>query len=102
MPGARPSPGRALLAERNAVTTTPDGRDLAQAEWRRIPEFPKYQITPDGDIRNQRTGNLLTEVQNKTTGAWSYTLRKAMPNGVLKNFTRNYRTLLTSAYPEVR
>lgn len=82
------------------MTTTTDGRTLT--EWRRIPEFPKYQITPDGDVRNTRTGKLLTEVQNKTTGAWSYTLRKTMPDGRLKNYTRNYRTLLLSAYPEMR
>lgn len=82
------------------MTTTKDGRTLT--EWRRIPEFPKYQITPDGDVRNQRTGKLLTEVENQRTGAWSYTLRKLMADGALKNYTRNYRTLLVSAYPETR
>jgi hypothetical protein len=80
------------------IIQTADHRALTV--WRRLPEFPKYQITPDGDIRNIRTGRLLAEVQNKTTGAYSYTLRKAMPDGRLKNYTRNYRTLVQSAYPE--
>lgn len=82
------------------MTITMDGRDLSAAEWRAIPEFPKYQITPDGDVRNRRTGKLLTEVQNQRTGAWAYTLRKTMPCGRLKNFTRNYQSLLLNAYPE--
>lgn len=80
------------------TTETPDGRTLT--EWRRIPDLPKYQVTPDGDVRNIRTGRLLTETLNKTTGAYSYTLRRQMPDGRLLNVTRNYRTLIKSAYPE--
>jgi len=80
------------------MTKTADGRDLSNAVWRTIPEFPKYQITPDGDVRNKRTGKLLAEVENKTTGAWSYTLRKQLPNGGLKNYTRNYTSLVQDTY----
>ena len=80
------------------TTKTADGRDLSAATWRTIPEFPKYQITPDGDIRNRRTGKLLTEHQNQTTGAWAYTLRKTMPGGRLKNYTRNYQSLIRDTY----
>jgi hypothetical protein len=77
---------------------TPDGRTLTV--WRRIPEFPKYQITPDGDVRNIRTGRLLAETENKTTGAYYYTLGKLTPDGRYISTTRNYRTLVASAYPE--
>jgi len=84
------------------TTQTADGRDLTAAVWRTIPEFPKYQITPDGDIRNRRTGKLLTEVENKTTGAYAYTLRKQLPGGRLKNYTRNYQSLIRDAYPEMK
>jgi hypothetical protein len=80
------------------TTETPDGRTLTT--WRRIPEFPKYQITPDGDIRNIRTGRLLAETENKTTGAFYYTLNKLTPDGRLISTSRNYRTLLAQAYPE--
>ena len=71
---------------------TADGRELTT--WRTIPEFPKYQITPDGDIRNRRTGRLVNEHQNPVTGAFAYTLRKLMPDGRLKNYSRNYTSLV--------
>ena len=80
------------------MTRTADGRELTT--WRTIPEFPKYQITPDGDIRNRRTGKLVNEWQNKTTGTWSYALRKQLPDGRLRNYNRNYTSLVRQAYPE--
>lgn len=80
------------------TTQTPDGRVLT--EWRTIPEFPKYQITPDGDVRNERTGRLVKEHQNHVTGAYAYTLRKLMPDGRLKNYSRNYVSLVRDAWPE--
>ena len=80
------------------TTQTPDGRTLT--EWRTIPEFPKYQITPDGDVRNERTGRLVKEHQNRITGAYAYTLRKLMPDGRLKNYSRNYVSLVRDAWGE--
>jgi len=80
------------------VTTTPDGRALT--EWRTIPGLPKYEITPDGDVRNRDNGKLLTEWQNKTTRAWSYSLRQDLPDGTVRKCNRNYRTLVAAAYPE--
>ena len=80
------------------TTKTADGRELTT--WRTIPEFPKYQITPDGDVRNRRTGKLVNEWQNKTTGNWSYALRKQLPDGRLRNYNRNYASLVRQAYPE--
>lgn len=80
------------------TTQTADGRVLA--EWRMIPEFPIYEITPDGDVRNARTGRLVKEWENKTTGAWSYTLRKQMPDGRLVNRNRNYVSLVRDAWGE--
>ena len=80
------------------TTKTADDRELTV--WRTIPEFPKYQITPDGDVRNRRTGKLVNEWQNKTNGNWAYTLRKQLPDGRLRNYNRNYESLLRQAYPE--
>jgi hypothetical protein len=80
------------------MTTTPDGRTLTT--WRTIPGFPKYQITPDGDVRNRDNGKLLSEWQNKTTGSYAYSLRKDMPDGTVRKCNRNYRTLVAAAYPE--
>jgi hypothetical protein len=82
------------------TTQTLDGRDLTAATWRTIPEFPIYEITPDGDVRNRRTGRLVREWQNKTTGAWSYALRKLMPDGSLVNRNRNYTSLVRQTYGE--
>ena len=80
------------------TTQTPDGRTLTV--WRTIPEFPKYQITPDGDVRNERTGRLVKEVLNKGNGSWAYTLKRQMPDGRLKNYTRNYASLVRDAWGE--
>lgn len=66
-------------------------------EWRVLPEFPKYEITDDGDVRNRETKKKLNEIQNKRTGAWSYCLRYA--NG--KNTHRAYEGLIHSAWPEL-
>jgi hypothetical protein len=75
---------------------TADGRDLTAATWRTIPEFPKYQITPDGDIRNRRTGRPVKEHRRETNGAYSYSLRR--DDGT--KTSRNYASLLRDAYPE--
>ena len=53
---------------------TADGRTLGAEDFRRIPGFRKYSISRDGDVRNIRTGKLLKEGCNPTTGAYSYTL----------------------------
>lgn len=76
---------------------TADGRDLTHATWRTVPGFPAYQITPDGDVRNRRTGKLLRESRNPTTpGTYFYTLWR--PDGT--KTSRNYLTLTRDAYPE--
>lgn len=78
------------------TTQTADGRDLTAAEWRTIPGFPAYEITPDGDIRNRQTGRLLRESENHKTGAWSYTLWRT--NGT--KTSRNYASLVRDAWGE--
>ena len=80
------------------MTRTKDGRELT--EWRTIPTLPKYEITPDGDVRNFRTGKLVNEWQNKKTGAYNYTLWQAQRDGTSRKVNRNYKTLLKLAYPE--
>jgi len=66
--------------------------------WRTLPEFPDYQITDDGDIRNKWTLKKINEVQNKKTGAWSYSLRR--PDG--RSTCRSYEGLIHSAFPELK
>jgi hypothetical protein len=67
-------------------------------EWRTLPEFPDYQITEDGDVRNKWSFETVNETQNKNTGAWSYPLRRA--NG--KSTHRAYWGLIYSAFPELK
>jgi len=76
------------------MTFTADGRDLTHEEWRTIPGFTKYEITVDGDIRNRRTHQLLKEVQNKRTGAYSYTLWRDNNTKT----ARTYQSLLRDAW----
>jgi len=66
-------------------------------EWRVLPEFPKYEVTEDGDVRNRETKEILTETENQKTGAYAYSLRRA--NG--KHTTRHYQGLIYSAFPEL-
>jgi hypothetical protein len=79
---------------------TADGRDLTGAEWRTVPDLPKYEVTRDGDVRNARTGRLIREFQDPNSGAWAYSLKREAPGGGLKNTTRTYRSLVRAAYPE--
>lgn len=67
-------------------------------EWRVLPEFPKYEITDDGDVRNRDTRKLLNETQNKRTGVWSYSLRRN--DGT--NTHRGCWSLIYSAFPELK
>ena len=78
------------------MTITADGRDLSSEPWRTIPGLTKYQITQDGDVRNTRTGKLLKESQNPTTGAYSYTLWR---DGGGKT-SRTYQSLVKDAWEE--
>lgn len=68
------------------------------SEWRTLPEFPTYEITEDGDVRNKGSKRKLKEVQNKKTGAWSYSLRKE--DG--RSTCRNFWGLIYSAWPEAK
>jgi NUMOD4 motif. len=68
------------------------------SEWRTLPEFPKYEITSDGDVRNRESKKQLNEIENKKTGAWSYSLRRA--DGF--STCRHYEGLIYSAWPELK
>lgn len=65
--------------------------------WRALPEFPNYEITQDGDVRNKDTRSPISETLNKTTGSYYYALRKR--NGDV--CSRHYWGLIYSAYPEL-
>jgi hypothetical protein len=67
---------------------------LTGEAWRTIPGFRKYKITRDGDVKNVRTGKLLKESQNPTTGAYHYTLHK---DGGGKT-SRNFQSLIDLAW----
>jgi len=66
-------------------------------EWRTLPEFPKYEITSDGDVRHGRTKKKLKEVENKKTGAYSYSLRRNDGTTTCRSFWG----LVYSAFPEL-
>lgn len=70
---------------------------MGKNEWRTIPDFPLYEVTAEGDVRNRDTWKLLKEQENLKTGAWSYSLWK---DG--RNYSRNFWTLVYSAYPELK
>lgn len=66
-------------------------------EWRTLPEFPKYEITSDGDVRNRETKKVLKELQNPVSKAWAYSLRRNDGRATMRNFW----TLVYSAWPEL-
>ncbi|WNN94586.1 HNH endonuclease [Arthrobacter phage Lewando] len=76
-----------------AVTADPE----PAREWRRLPEFPKYEIAADGTLRNWWTKKKLTKIQNKRTGAYSYGIHRE--DG--RSTHRNPDVLLWSAWPEL-
>lgn len=76
---------------------TADGRDLTKEEWRVIPEFPKYEVTSDGDVRHKETHMLLAE-QVGPRGGHFYTLW-GKDN---KSYSRGFWGLIYSAFPEIR
>lgn len=67
------------------------------SEWRTLPEFPDYEITSDGDVRNRWSHRKLKETQNKNTGAWSYSLRRKDKTSTQRAFWG----LIYSAWPEL-
>ena len=71
---------------------------MTRQEWRTLPEFPNYEITEDGDVRNKWTYRVLKEIENKRTGAWHYSLRR--PDGT--STSRGFWSLIYSAYPELK
>jgi hypothetical protein len=66
-------------------------------EYRRLPEFPKYEIAADGTLRNWWTKKKLKKIQNKRTGAYSYGIHRE--DG--RSTHRNPDVLLWSAWPEL-
>lgn len=65
--------------------------------YRTLPEFPDYEITSEGDVRNRWTKRKINETQNKNTGAWSYSLRRKDKTSTQRNFWG----LVYSAWPEL-
>jgi hypothetical protein len=66
-------------------------------EWRVLPEFPKYEITEEGDVRNRLTKKKLNEIENKRSGAFSYCLWIDDK----RSTHRHYEGLIYSAFPDL-
>lgn len=81
---------RAAESEFKAISVRPS------ADFRRLPEFPKYEISADGELRNWWSKKKLNLKQNTVTGAWSFSLRRN--DG--RSTQRSKESLLKSAYPE--
>lgn len=64
-----------------------------RAEYRVIPEFPKYMINKDGVVRNAETGRMMS---SERPDGLSVILRK---DG--KTYHRAVRTLLKQTFPEL-
>jgi hypothetical protein len=67
-----------------------------RGDFRRHPEFSKYEISKDGEVRNNWTKKTLAYTQNSRTGSWSYSLRTN--DG--KSTQRSRESLLRAAWPE--
>lgn len=67
--------------------------------WRVLPEFPKYEIDSDGQVRNRRTKRPLVETQDPRGGTWYYSLNTGSSNQ--HKAKRVYEKLLYSAFPEL-
>lgn len=71
---------------------------MSEEVWRVLPEFPLYEITEQGDVRNRDTLKTLKEVENPKTGAFYYCLRK---RNTSSTYCRNFWGLVYSAFPEL-
>jgi len=69
-------------------------------EWRVIPEFPRYEITEDGDVRNRETKKKLNETENQKTGVWSYALWYGRSGTPTRSTHRTHWTLICDVYPD--
>ena len=63
-------------------------------EFRTIPGFRKYEVSRGGEVRNARTGKLLRESLDRSTGSYKYTLDKDGGG----HTSRNYRGLVELAW----
>lgn len=75
---------------------TDDGRDITNAEWRRVPGFKRYKITDAGDLMNIESGKLKKETGSERTG---YHYCVFSDDG--RKTSRNYVSLLRLAWPEM-
>jgi hypothetical protein len=69
------------------------------SEWRTLPEFPNYEITADGDVRNRDTKKVLKEVYQATNDSYHYSLWNQSHT---RNTCRHFWGLVYSAWPELR
>ncbi|AXH44618.1 HNH endonuclease [Arthrobacter phage MediumFry] len=78
------------------VTPTKPKFARSRKEFRRIPEFQKYEIAEDGEVRNWWSKKPIAYRQNSHTGAWAYSLRTDTGGQT----QRSKESLLRNAYPE--
>lgn len=80
---------------RKIPNITPDGRNVSKETWVTIRDFPMYEVTIGGDVRNEETHEVLSEVVG-TAGNTYYVLWR---NG--KSYSRSWKNLVYPNFPEL-
>lgn len=62
-------------------------------DWRTIDEFPTYEVSSRGRVRNMSTGRILKQTKSPTTDLWWVGLRKN-----LEQHTRSIHRLVANAF----
>lgn len=62
-------------------------------EWRTIAEFPTYEVSNEGRVRNLSTGRILRQAQHPRTGLWMVPLQKNV-----RQHTRNVHRLVATEW----
>lgn len=80
---------------KKARLVTVDGRDVTDMEWRKVPDFPDYEMNEDADLRSNKYGELrlIASVPNGNSYSYNVTMKG-------KQYTRNYWKLFLTAFPE--
>lgn len=80
---------------RKRPNVTPDGRFVAKETWKVIQDFPMYEVTIGGDVRNAESHEVLAEVVG-TAGNTYYVLWR---DG--KSYSRSWKNLVYPNFPEL-
>lgn len=62
-------------------------------EWRTIDEFPTYEVSNEGRVRNLSTGRILRQAEHPRTHLWMVPLQRHV-----RQHTRNVHRLVAAAF----